>query len=275
MYIAVVGCVHGELELMYNTIKELENERGVKADIILCTGDFEAMRNEDDLRTLTCPQKYRTMGDFCKYHNGEFQAETLTLFIGGNHEAVGHMKELPWGGWVAPNIYYMGRAGVMKFGDLRIAGISGIFHKQSYKLPLPEQAITEDECKSLFRVRVFDVDKLLRIRSPDIFLSHDWPRGIYRHGNTEELLKIKPFLKDEIRIGSLGSPAGKMLLDHLKPKYWFASHMHVRFLAQTQSTKFLALDKAIRGRRFVEILRIEGEPGPFEPDQEWLNIIEN
>lgn len=33
----------------------------------------------------------------------------LTVFIGGNHEASNHLQELPYGGWVAPNIYYLGK----------------------------------------------------------------------------------------------------------------------------------------------------------------------
>lgn len=35
-------------------------------------------------------------------------APVLTIFIGGNHEASNYLQELPYGGWVAPNIYYMG-----------------------------------------------------------------------------------------------------------------------------------------------------------------------
>lgn len=43
-----------------------------------------------------------------RYYSGEKKAPVLTLFIGGNHEASNYLAELPYGGWVAPNIYYMG-----------------------------------------------------------------------------------------------------------------------------------------------------------------------
>lgn len=43
-----------------------------------------------------------------RYYSGEKKAPILTVFIGGNHEASNHMQELPYGGWVAPNIYYLG-----------------------------------------------------------------------------------------------------------------------------------------------------------------------
>ena len=35
------------------------------------------------------------------------------------------LQELYYGGWVAPNIYYLGSSGVVRYGGLTIAGISG------------------------------------------------------------------------------------------------------------------------------------------------------
>ena len=58
---------------------------------------------------------------------GQKTAPVLTIFIGGNHEASAHLAELPYGGWVAPNIFYLGFAGVVNVGGLRIGGLSGIF----------------------------------------------------------------------------------------------------------------------------------------------------
>lgn len=48
-----------------------------------------------------------------RYYNGEKVAPILTIFIGGNHEASNYLQELPYGGWVAPNIYYLGYAGII------------------------------------------------------------------------------------------------------------------------------------------------------------------
>lgn len=61
-------------------------------------------------------------------------APTSPHTVGGNHEAVNYLWELYHGGWAAPNIYYLGYAGVIHFGGLRIAGMSGIFKEHHFNL---------------------------------------------------------------------------------------------------------------------------------------------
>ena len=171
--IAVSGCVHGHLDFLYETLLNLEASRGIKADILLCTGDFQALRGNYDLPTLSCPAKYRQLGDFKAYYHKTKVAPILTIVIGGNHEAVLYMNSAKDGGWIAPNIYYLGRCGVVRFGSLRIAGISGIYHEHSYNTPLPRNPRSEEDYHSLYRVRLADVEKICNISQPDIFLSHD------------------------------------------------------------------------------------------------------
>lgn len=133
MKIAIEGCCHGELDKIYETISCLEKKEGVKVDLLLCCGDFQAVRNEGDLKCMAVPAKYRTMQTFYKYYSGEKKAPILTVFIGGNHEASNHLQELPYGGWVAPNIYYLGYAGVIRFKGVRIGGLSGIYKSRDYR----------------------------------------------------------------------------------------------------------------------------------------------
>ena len=93
----------------------------------------QACRNTTDLLHCNLKPKYRTMNSFYKYYSGELTAPCLTLFIGGNHEASNHLKELYFGGWVAPNIYYLGASGVVQFAGLRIAGVSGIYDNRNHR----------------------------------------------------------------------------------------------------------------------------------------------
>jgi lariat debranching enzyme len=180
---------------------------------------------------MSVPLKYRELGDFHKYYSGEAKAPYLTIFIGGNHEASGHMRELYYGGWAAPNIYYLGAANVVRLGPLRIAGMSGIFKRFDYRKPHFEQLpFSQDELRSAYHVRELDVRKLLHIRSQvDIGLSHDWPQGIEWLGDYEALFRVKQFFREEAEAGTLGSPPAKEVLDWLRPQHWFSGHMHVKY----------------------------------------------
>ena len=60
------GCCHGELDAIYTRIQRLESEKKYKVDLLLICGDFEAIRDDHDLRTMAVPPKYRHMGDFHK-----------------------------------------------------------------------------------------------------------------------------------------------------------------------------------------------------------------
>ncbi|XP_004518449.1 lariat debranching enzyme isoform X2 [Ceratitis capitata] len=312
MKVAVEGCAHGELEKIYETIQCLENEEGFKVDLLLCCGDFQATRNLEDLQTMAVPQKYLDICTFYKYYSGELVAPILTIFIGGNHEASNYLQELPYGGWVAPNIYYLGYAGVVNVNGIRIAGLSGIYKGHDYLRGRFEFAPYSDSTRtSVYHVRQLEVFRLKQLTGTiDIFMSHDWPRGIYNYGNKSQLARFKPHFRDEMDKGQLGSRPCEDLLKLLKPKYWFAAHLHCKFAAVVPHeaddsssegddvnyeeekckenkfpedkveniTKFLALDKCLPKRRFLQILDIEtphlseGELR-MEYDLEWLTIL--
>ncbi|XP_034251071.1 lariat debranching enzyme [Thrips palmi] len=288
MKIAVEGCAHGELEKIYDTIAFLEEKDGVKIDLLICCGDFQSTRNTQDLNCMAVPQKYRDICTFYKYYSGEKQAPILTIFIGGNHEASNYLSELAYGGWVAPNIFYLGYAGVVQIAGVRIAGLSGIFKGRDYKMGHFEKApFSTNTIRSVYHIRNLDVFRLKQLSGGlDIALSHDWPRGVYHHGNLRQLLRFKPFFQDEIKSNSLGSQPTEELLHHLKPSYWFSAHLHCKFSAlirhiseddsPSKSTKFLALDKCLPNRRFLQILDIahqEDKEITLEYDLEWLTIL--
>lgn len=89
-----------------------------------------------------------------------------------------------------------------------------------------------------------------------------------------------PFLSHsicrQVEAGELGSPPGEAMLKALKPSYWFSAHLHTKFAAVVQhdtpaaaaspaaptltastapgsSTRFLALDKCLPGREFLQV----------------------
>lgn len=232
--VAVQGCCHGDLNIIYQKLKSK------KIDLLLITGDFQAIRNITDLSSMAVPDKYKKLGDFHRYYTGQKLAPIPTIFIGGNHESSGYLKELKYGGWVAPNMYFLGEYGIIWYKGLKIGGLSGIYNDNSFNnnstkdevLPLNPSSL-----RSIYHIKPKNYCKLLLLKSInshdndrfDIVLSHDWPQYIYNHGDLPKLLHNKPFFKADIESGKLGSPVARMLFNHLNSRYWFSSHLHVLF----------------------------------------------
>ncbi|KAJ9061152.1 lariat debranching enzyme, variant 4 [Entomophthora muscae] len=176
------------------------------------------------------------MGDFSDYYSGKKKAPYLTLVVGGNHEASNYLSELFYGGWLAPNIYYLGKAGSVVYKGLRISGISGIYKEHNFrKGHFEKPPYNPGTIRSVYHVRDYEVNKIaLLSNKPDIMLSHDWPNNIEKKGDLKTLKKIKPYFTQEIKENSLGSPPLEFLLHRLKPRYWLAAHLHVHFEVKFQ-----------------------------------------
>ncbi|CAK40558.1 uncharacterized protein An11g00840 [Aspergillus niger] len=287
--VAFEGCGHGCLHDIYASVDKAAALKGWDGvDLVIIGGDFQAVRNANDLACMSVPMKYRELGDFHEYYSGQRVAPYLTIFVGGNHEASNHMFELYYGGWVAPNIYYLGAANVIRCGPLRIAGMSGIWKGYDYRRPHFERLpYNSDDVQSIYHIRELDVRKLLQIRTQvDLGLSHDWPKQVERSGDFETLFRKKLGFREDSQNGRLGSMAAKHVLDRLRPAYWFSAHLHVKFAALVQHaeymTSFLALDKCLPNREFLQLLEINPisdldgakveRPYRLQYDKEWLAI---
>eukprot|EP00758_Cryptobia_borreli_P006264 Tbor_TRINITY_DN5104_c0_g1::TRINITY_DN5104_c0_g1_i1::g.25665::m.25665/K18328/DBR1; lariat debranching enzyme len=320
VHVAVEGCCHGELTKIYNRCREHDDvmEDGEKIDFLICCGDFQCTRTQEDMDSMAVPEKFKTFGDFPKYCGDSIAsmvAPYLTIFIGGNHEASNVLFQQYYGGFVAPNIYYMGHSGVIEVCGLMIAGLSGIWKNGDERKPYPVPPYngTTTSChnslinrcakregrgqyrnnsneeaakRSAYHIRTHEISKLYHCadllemkrtqkhkndgeenagrkhtvpsQSPlvDIFISHDWPVGITDYGDVEQLLRVKPFFREDIQKQQLGNPHTLALLKRFRPQYWFAAHLHCYFYAKVEHprlhcsmspsfTEFVALDKCI------------------------------
>lgn len=276
MRICLVGCCHGSLNLVY----EQAARHSPPPDLVLIAGDFQAVRDEQDLESMAVPRKYRSMGDFKQYYKGQKKAPILTIVIGGNHEASRYMVDMPHGGWLAKNIYYLGTCGVVDVGDVTIGGISGVYAPEHYlwprfeKFPFDSQTI-----RSVYHTRHTDVAHLVRLGRGkiDVMMSHDWPAGIEQFGDLEWLRQKKRFLRQDIDRHRLGSPAARQLLDVLQPHIWLSAHLHVFYEAayprDNPVTAFVALDKALPRRKFLKVIDIPGEMGKLKVNEHWSTIL--
>ncbi|SCU86772.1 LAME_0D07602g1_1 [Lachancea meyersii CBS 8951] len=308
--IAVQGCAHGELTTIYKSI-ETRFESALP-DLLIILGDFQSLRDEQDMASIAVPDKYKKMGDFYKYYTEELTAPVPTVFIGGNHECMRGLAELPFGGFVAKNLYYMGYSGSIVVQGIEISGLSGIYKRHDFNTIRPSLKQIELEgwgnyVRNLYHVRKSDVLPLFMLNHTDIMLSHDWPNGVVHHGDTKKLLKLKPFFKDDVRKNELGSPVSWQLLRKLMPKWWLSAHLHVKFEAEVTSnkraleeknpeeidldldldldnststpepktTKFLALDKCGRNRKHLEMITVNVNSSHPTFHQDYLRIYLN
>lgn len=67
MYVAVEGCGHGELDAIYDAVRRIETAKSIRISLLIICGDFQAVRNENDLQCMAVPQKYYAMGTFYKF----------------------------------------------------------------------------------------------------------------------------------------------------------------------------------------------------------------
>ncbi|KAG5508217.1 hypothetical protein JKF63_05473 [Porcisia hertigi] len=308
-HVAVQGCCHGELDRIYDACREHERKTGKQIDVLLCCGDFQAVRSAADMDSMAVPDKYKVLGDFHKYctdvsnapagHKTQTTAPYLTIFVGGNHENSDLLAQESYGGFVAPNIFYLGHSSVVTVDNcLTIAGLSGIFKELDYDRPYPPRPYAANPMakKAAYHVRRIEIAKLQaylratqKLRSHsfntetreatattspavmppkvDLFLSHDWPLGITSYGDEAQLLRFKPYFKEDIRRGALGNPHTMRLLQEAKAPYWFAAHLHCHFEATVphpsesaagaaESTKFVALDKCAKGHGFLTFIDV-------------------
>lgn len=295
--ICISGCCHGALDKIYNNIEK-------DTDFLIITGDFQALRNHQDLNTMSVPEKYRQMGDFHHYYNGDKIAPLLTILIGGNHECLSYFTELRYGGWLAPNIYYLGEFGSIWYKGLRITGISGVYNERSFRESLSDSTIDQfplpydsKSLKSVYHIRAKQYIKMLLIGHSHIAISHDWPRNVWDHGRKNPFKK-KPWLEADRKISKLGNPLMENALNLNRPSYWFSLHLHMdlearvthssensskndseisldmddcedskqEFIEPTM-TMFLALGKAVPGQKFIKHLSIDSEnSGPLSYD---------
>ena len=280
--IIITGCIHGSLDKMYKDIKEYSSSNNKKIDLVLCTGDFECMRTENDLQFLSCPEKYRKMGDFYKYYTKKLIAPYLTIFIGGNHEASNYLEQNYYGGWVAPNIYYLGRSGLINVKGLRIGGVSGIYNKYDYfrgNFEKNEAEIKGDK-KTIFHLREFEIVKMSHIKNKiDILMTHDWPTNLVSNEDRENVFKKKPHFKNDIIEGTLGSFPGEFMLKYLKPKYFVCGHMHFYYDNRINDTEIFAFDKCLDKRHYFGMIEVKKSIFSMDInsddiyiDQEWMAI---
>ena len=212
---AVVGDVHGDHWAMIRLLQGWEKSRKRSLDFVLQVGDFEPHRSESDLATMAAPAKYRDLGDFPIFARGEAQFPWPIYFIGGNHEPYGFLETLPDGGQIAPNCTYIGRANAVEIGELKVAGLSGIFQPHLFNaMRLDVSQFGRKSNKDWIGWNESDIEKLLNLGRADIFLLHEWPIEFGDNQRHFTAVAARGWIE--------------LALESLQPSLIFCGHLHHR-----------------------------------------------
>ncbi|MBN9683953.1 MULTISPECIES: metallophosphoesterase [unclassified Corallococcus] len=255
LLVAALGDIHGRFHRVEAWLDALEQARGRKVDLVLAVGDVEAFRHADDHRRKAA--KRSMPAEFAGYADGIRRMKRPLYFIGGNNEDFEALHDLPEGGELAPDVHYLGRAGLRTLGPLRVAYLSGIHAPRFIDQPL-KRPTSLDTAKQAGYFRTPEVEQVAALRDVDLLLVHEWPRGIVQKARDERLAPARPLPSPWI-----GNPVTRKLVDTVHPRWVLCGHSHKPFAVTLDShgralSRVACLDQAARPDTAVFWLEFEG-----------------
>lgn len=255
LLVAALGDIHGRFHRVEAWLDALEQARGRGVDFVLAVGDVEAFRHADDHRRKAA--KRAMPAEFAEYADGIRRVKRPLYFIGGNNEDFEALHDLPDGGELAPDVHYLGRAGLRTLGPLRVAYLSGIHAPRFIDQPL-KRPTSLDTAKQAGYFRTPEVEHVSAMRDVDLLLVHEWPRGIVQKARDERLASARPLPSPWI-----GNPVTRKLVDTVHPKWVLCGHSHKAFAVALDShgrtlSRVACLDQAARPDTAVFWLEFEG-----------------
>jgi lariat debranching enzyme len=244
LLIAAVGDIHGRFHRVEAWLEALEAAHGRRVDAVLAVGDVEAFRRADDHRRKAAK---RTMpAEFAEYADGSRRVRRPLFFIGGNNEDFEALHDAPQGFELAPDVHYLGRAGLRELLGLRVGYLSGIHAPRFFEQPL-QRPRTLDTAKQAGYFRSREVERVSALRDVDLLLVHEWPRGLVpRLREGEPLPGGRPLPSSWV-----GNPITRKVIESVRPRWVLCGHSHRAFAATVGGgahpvTRIACLDQAAR-----------------------------
>lgn len=246
MLVAVVGDVHGRFFRVEDWVTELERAKGMEVSLVLSVGDIETFATPDDHRRKST--KRNMPAEFADYASGGRTMRRPFVFVGGNNEDFETLETMPDGGELAPNVHYLGRAGVKPWMGLRIAYLSGIYAPTRYERPrLPVDRPETTRQAGYFRAP--EVGQVKAVTAADLLLLHEWPRGIA--GRESAVAQVGARGIRPAHWAQVGNPYAAAVVTALRPPWVLCGHLHVPHAVSLQwddgrVTRVVCLDQAAR-----------------------------
>ncbi len=254
--IAGVGDIHGRFHRVEAWLDALEQALDRPVDLALAVGDVEAFLLADDHRRKAA--KRGMPAEFAGYADGVRSMKRPLYFIGGNNEDFEALHDSPDGFSLAPNVHYLGRAGLKELGGLRVAYLSGIHAPRFYEQPL-KRPRSLDTAKQAGYFRASEVDKVQALRDVDVLLVHEWPRGLPQRAQEREV----PPPGRTLPSYWIGNPITRRLVETVHPKWVLCGHSHRAFAVTLgnggrQPSRVACLDQAAKPEEAVFWMEVRG-----------------
>jgi predicted phosphodiesterase len=252
-----VGDIHGRFHRVNAWLEALEAARGRPVDLVLAVGDVEAFRRADDHRRKAA--KRAMPAEFAAYADGAHVMSRPLYFIGGNNEDFEALHDAPEGFSLAPNVHYLGRAGLRELGGLRVGYLSGIYAPRFYDQPL-KRPRSLDTAKQAGYFRVPEVERVGALKDLDLLLVHEWPRGLPQRVQDAGGLPAGRTLPSYW----IGNPITRRLVETVHPRWVLCGHSHKAFAVSLGGgsgwpvSQVACLDQAAQPDESVMWMEFEG-----------------
>jgi len=271
MKIAIFGDLHGNIKQMYRAASSIERSIDENIPLVIQLGDFQAIRDERDLRYFPVPAKHRTIGDFPFFYN-QGDVPKQTFFIGGNHDNNYWHSDHPNGYELIEGLNYLGRSGVKTIGNLTFGWISGNYSPKGF---------TKEKKKPRYNhFTQEDIDKILQSEGNiDILFFHDWPSIIELSKGIVSESVSDPETLEQVQYRDLGNIPLYEVVERVKPKYVFAGHMHIpldfKTLVGGSEVRFIGVNKFERANSVYLLDTATSEIGTLSRNKgNLLDLIE-
>jgi len=251
-----VGDIHGRFHRVETWLDALEAARGRPVDMVLAVGDVEAFRHADDHRRKAA--KRVMPAEFAEYADGIRAMKRPLYFIAGNNEDFEALHDSPDGLQLAPNVQYLGRAGLKTLHGLRVGYLSGIHAPRFYEQPL-KRPRSLDTAKQAGYFRVPEVETVLGVKDVDVLLVHEWPRGLPQRAQEQGVPPGRTLPSYWI-----GNPITRRVVETVHPKWVLCGHSHRAFAVTMgghggrPATRVACLDQAARPEEAVFWMELQG-----------------
>jgi len=212
--IAIVGDVHGKIDLM------LERTLELNVDVIMQVGDLGTFIFEE--RMDRAARKHDGIGNFVEYYSGKKQFPLPVYFIKGNHDDFNVLEEIKKG--KIKNLNFMENGTVDNICGKLFGALGGNYSRTRYDFNHNNSQLHGKRRKHFNHQ---DVEALEKFSNIYAIIAHDCPNEVG--------------IKNKFDESDCGSPEVRAMIEKIQPRFYFHGHHHCYTETMIGNTRAIGL----------------------------------